>query len=140
MRAAGIVVLENDAARAGPLSIGGLDDAFTGRDEPAATLAAMRRIGGAPVLLSHSPDPFTRVPADVRLMLAGHTHCGQIRLPLVGAISYMSDYGERYGCGRIDEGGRTLIVTAGIGTSILPLRLGARPDMWLVTLGPERRR
>ena len=72
-------------------------------------------------------------------MLAGHTHCGQIRLPLIGAVSHHVRYGERYACGRIDEGGRTLIVTAGLGTSILPLRLGARPDLWLVTIGPERR-
>ena len=49
----------------------------------------------------------------------------------------MSEHGERYACGRIDEGGRTLVVGAGLGTSILPLRLGARPDLWLVTLGSE---
>ena len=73
-------------------------------------------------------------------MLAGHTHCGQIRLPLIGAVSTMSEHGERYACGRVDEGGRTLIVGAGLGTSILPLRLGARPDLWLVTIGPKRER
>ena len=39
-----------------------------------------------------------------------------------------------------DERGKTLIVTAGLGTSILPLRFGVRPDMWLVTIGPEQRR
>jgi predicted MPP superfamily phosphohydrolase len=70
-------------------------------------------------------------------MLAGHTHCGQIRLPLVGALLTESAYGQRYVCGRVDEDGRTLIVSAGLGTSIVPLRLGAPPDMWLVTIGPR---
>jgi predicted MPP superfamily phosphohydrolase len=94
----------------------------------------MKDLGGVPVLLSHSPDPFPRVPSEVQLMLAGHTHCGQIRLPLVGAVSFMSDYGERYACGVVQEQGRTLIVSAGVGTSLLPLRLGTVPDMWLITL------
>ena len=138
--AIGIHVLDNEAATAGPLAIGGLDDDFTGQDDLPATMDAMRRRSGARLLLSHSPDPFPSVPPEVGLMLAGHTHCGQIRLPLIGAISTESRYGDRYACGRIDEGGRTLIVSAGLGTSILPLRLGARPDLWLVTIGPKRER
>jgi predicted MPP superfamily phosphohydrolase len=133
-------VLDNEAAQAGPLVIGGLDDAFTGRHDLPATLARMERLGGPGLLLSHSPDPFPSLPPSVGLMLSGHTHCGQIRLPLVGALSTMSEHGQRYACGRIDEEGRTLIVTAGLGTSMLPLRLGARPDMWLVEIGPERPR
>lgn len=140
LRAARVAVLDNAAVRAGPLAIGGLDDAFTGHDDLAATVAALRRLPGARLLLSHSPDPFAALPSDVPLMLAGHTHCGQIRLPLIGAISTMSHYGERYACGRIEEGGRTLIVGAGLGTSILPLRLRARPDMWLIRIGPEQPR
>jgi predicted MPP superfamily phosphohydrolase len=135
---AGVTVLDNDAVARGPLAIGGLDDAFTDHADLPATLAALRRLRGARILLSHSPDPFPNVPRDVRLMLAGHTHCGQIRLPLIGAISTMSDYGERYACGRIDEDGRTLVVSAGLGTSILPLRIGAVPDLWLVTIGPRQ--
>ncbi|WP_245843926.1 hypothetical protein [Sphingomonas spermidinifaciens] len=120
----------------GPLAVGGLADAFTRRDDLNATLVAMRRVGGVPVLLSHSPDPFPRVPGEVPLMLAGHTHCGQIRVPLLGAIATMSAHGERYACGIVREGGRTLIVGAGLGTSLLPLRLVAVPDLWLVTLSP----
>ncbi len=138
LRAAGVTLLNNDAARAGPLAVGGLDDAFTGRDDLAATVDRMRRAGGAPILLSHSPDPFPDAPTDVGLMLAGHTHCGQIRLPVIGAISYMSEHGDRYGCGVVREGGKTLIVGAGLGTSKLPLRLGAAPDMWLVKISGGR--
>jgi len=139
LRDAGVIVLDNNAAQAGPLAIGGLGDAFTAHDDLPATLQAMRRLQGARLLLSHDPDPFPELPDDVRLMFAGHTHCGQIRLPLLGALMTESDYGQRYACRRIDENGRSLFVTAGLGTSIVPLRLGAFPDLWLITLGPEKR-
>jgi predicted MPP superfamily phosphohydrolase len=97
----------------------------------------MKKLGGVPVVLSHSPDPFPQVPPTVALMVAGHTHCGQIRLPIIGAVSYMSEHGGRYACGLVEEGGKTLVVSAGLGTSLLPLRLGAVPDMWLITLRPR---
>lgn len=135
---AGIDVLDNEAASVGPLAIGGLDDAFTGHDDLPAAVEQLRGLPGAKLLLSHSPDPFPQLPADVALMLAGHTHCGQIRLPLIGALSTMSEHGQRYACGRIDESGRTLIVSAGLGTSLLPLRLGAASDLWLIEIGPRR--
>jgi predicted MPP superfamily phosphohydrolase len=116
--------------------VGGLDDAFTDRDDLPATLAALRKLKGPKLILSHSPDPFADVKDDVSLMLAGHTHCGQIVLPLVGPLSTASKYGRRYACGLVREGGRTLVVTAGLGTSGIPLRLGAVPDLWLIELLP----
>lgn len=134
---ANVRVLNNEAARAGPLAIGGLDDDYTGHADLARTLAAMRTAGGVPVLLSHTPDPFPDVPQSVPLMVAGHTHCGQISLPLIGPVATMSRHGKRYACGRIEEDGKTLIVSAGLGTSILPIRIGAVPDMWLIEIGPE---
>lgn len=133
---AGIRLLENQAVQVGPLAIGGLDDDFTERADVRATLAALRRLEGPRLILSHSPDPFPELGSDVFLMLAGHTHCGQIAPPLIGPLSTMSDYGHRYACGVVREGGRTLVVTAGLGTSGIPLRLGAVPDMWLVEVGP----
>jgi predicted MPP superfamily phosphohydrolase len=134
LAAAGVHVLDNEAVEAGPLALGGIDDAFTGHEDPTAAIRAMRGLRGAKVLLSHSPDPFPDLPGDIGLMLAGHTHCGQIRLPLIGAISTMSRYGERYACGIVREGGKILIVSAGLGTSIAPLRIGAPPDLWLLEL------
>lgn len=131
---AGIRLLDNQAARAGPFALGGLDDAFTDHDDLPATLRRMRAVGGVPLLLSHSPDPFPDVPGWVGLVLAGHTHCGQISLPVVGALATASRYGQRYACGLMAENGKTLVVSAGIGTSVMPLRLGAVPDMWLVTV------
>lgn len=130
----GAQVLANTAVRIGPLTIGGLDDDFTSHADPIATVAEMRKLGGPYVMISHSPDPFPDLPADMTLMMAGHTHCGQISVPFIGPVAYMSRHGDRYACGRIDEKGRTLIVSAGLGTSVLPFRFGVKPDVWAVTV------
>lgn len=135
LQAAGIATLTNTARRVGPLAIGGMDDATTDHADMPATLAAMQRVGGLPVLLTHNPDPFAKLRGKVRLMLAGHTHCGQVRLPVIGALTYGSNYGARFGCGIVHEKGRVLVVGAGVGTSELPIRLGAPPDMWRITIG-----
>jgi len=137
LQANGITLLANEAVQAGPLVIGGLDDAYTHRANVRATLAAMDRFSGARIVLSHSPDPFPRMPRSVPLMLAGHTHCGQIAYPWGGSPATMSDYGDRYACGRIDENGKVLVVGAGLGTSLIPLRLFTQPTIWLVELRGE---
>ena len=134
LEAADVQLLDNSAATIGPLRLGGVDDAFTGRADVERTVRAMRLGAGAKLLLSHSPDVVPATPADVTLVLAGHTHCGQIRLPWLGAVAHMSNYGDRFGCGLIVEGRKHIIVSAGLGTSLLPIRLGAPPDVWLVTL------
>ncbi len=130
----GITVLDNQAVRRGPVALGGVDDVHTRQADMAATAASMARLGGVKLLLSHSPDIFPEVPSDVKLTLAGHTHCGQIAFPLIGAIVTASNYGRRFACGIIEENGRILIVSGGVGTSGLPIRLLARPDIWLITL------
>jgi uncharacterized protein len=137
LKAADVRLIENSAMAAGPLAIGGLDDDFTGRADVDRMAARLRRLQGARLVLSHSPDPFAALPPDMGFMLAGHTHCGQIAPPLIGPISTMSRYGKRYACGRVEEAGKILIVSAGLGTSVLPLRLGAPPDLWLLELGPK---
>ncbi|HLL58693.1 MAG TPA: metallophosphoesterase [Allosphingosinicella sp.] len=138
LKAAGVRLLGNEAAAAGPLVIGGLDDDYTENSDLPGTLAKMARMKGARLILSHSPDPFPDVPRDVPLMVAGHTHCGQVSLPFYGAVRTFSRHGKRYECGIYKEGGKTLVITAGLGTSGVPLRLGAVPDMWLLELGPIR--
>ncbi|MBX9732020.1 MAG: metallophosphoesterase [Sphingomonas sp.] len=136
---AGIILLSNRAARFGPLVIGGLDDDFTHRAQPARMLDQMAALAGPRLVLSHSPDPAARIKPPV-LILAGHTHCGQIVFPIIGRLVSVSRLGDRYACGLIREPGRTVIVTAGLGTSQVPFRLGAVPDLWLITLGPLDRR
>ena len=134
LRLHGVHLLVNQAAQAGPLVLGGLDDAYTGRADVPRTIAAMDRLTGGRVIFGHSPDSFPQVPGSVPLMLAGHTHCGQIAYPWGGAPAHLSDYGDRYGCGRIDEDGKSLIVGAGLGTSLIPVRLFTQPEIWLIDL------
>lgn len=134
----GIRVLQNEAVKIGPLVVGGVDDDYSGHDDVSATFAAMDRLGpGVPLLLTHSPDIVPDLPRPVAAVFAGHTHCGQIRFPLVGALTYVSRYGDRFACGDIDDKGQRVFVGAGLGTSLLPLRFNTPPDAWLVTLGPK---
>ena len=132
----GIRVLVNQAARIGPLTIGGAGDLSSNDADIAKTVAAMRKLGGPSVLLAHEPDSFVDLTPDIPLMLAGHTHCGQIALPLLGPIVTWSAYGRRLACGVMHEHGAALVVGAGLGTSDLPIRFGAHGDVWLLTLTP----
>ena len=135
----GITVLRNEAVKRGPLLIGAVDDDYTGHDDVPAAFAALDALGEGPaVVVSHTPDVVPDLPRAVAAVFAGHTHCGQISLPVIGPISTLSRYGDRFACGMIRDGGQTVFVGAGLGTSILPLRYGAPTDVWLVTLGPPR--
>ena len=141
LRLHNIVVLANQAVRRGPLVVGGVDDDYSGHDDIGATYAAMDALPDLPrILITHSPDIVPDLPRPVSAVFAGHTHCGQIALPFVGPITYISRYGDRFACGDINDDGQRIFVGAGLGTSILPLRFGVPPDAWLVTLGPRERR
>jgi predicted MPP superfamily phosphohydrolase len=96
----------------------------------------VRRSAAPVLLLTHNPDVFPDVPARVSLTLAGHTHGGQVRLPLIGAPVVPSVYGQRYAAGLVVEGGRALFVTTGIGTSIVPLRIGVPPEIAVLRVVP----
>lgn len=133
----GIRLLDNQAERRGPLAIGGLRDIYTGKPDIPGTLQAMAAVGGARVILSHGPDVFPLLPDQPMLTLVGHTHCGQVALPFAGIIYVPSRYGTRYACRLYREGKKFLLVSGGIGTSGLPIRLLAPPDVWLVTIRPE---
>ena len=141
---AGVDVLMNEATEVGPLALGGLDGRLA-HSRPAneiarrRTYAAMARLPGIKVLIAHRPDEVEFAPAGVSLVLAGHTHCGQIVLPLFGPLLTGSDYGRRYACGVYRVGAKLLLVTAGLGTSHLPVRIGAPPDIWLISIvGKDR--
>jgi predicted MPP superfamily phosphohydrolase len=136
LKRAGVTVLENDAIVRGPLAIAGVDDDYSHHADLPGTLARLRALRGARIVLTHSPDIAPLLPADTPLLLAGHTHCGQVVLPFYGPVSDVTRYGARYRCGIRVEGKRAVIVTAGLGTSGPPLRLGAAPDLWLLTLTP----
>ena len=117
------------AERAGDsLWFAGLADLKTRRPNIPGVLARVPA-GDAVIVLSHNPDVFPSVPARVGLTLAGHTHGGQVRLPLVGALVVPSRFGRRYASGLVEEDGRRLFVTSGIGTSYIPVRLGVSPEI-----------
>jgi predicted MPP superfamily phosphohydrolase len=146
LEAAGIPVLVNRVVRidapGGAFWLAGLDSQYAfldgafgdapGRDDLAGTLAQVT--DDAPViLLAHEPDIFPAVPPRVSLTLSGHTHGGQIRFgPWVPWVP--SRYGARYAWGHIVEEARELVVSGGLGCSVLPLRLGAPPELTVVEL------
>ena len=90
----------------------------------------------APVIaLTHNPDIFPWMPARVSLTLAGHTHGGQVNFPFFGRPIVPSGFGQRYAAGHIEEDGRHLFVTTGIGTSGLPVRFRVPPEIAVITIG-----
>jgi predicted MPP superfamily phosphohydrolase len=143
----GIPLLENDAVLLGSAGqqfwLAGLGDQlahrirrgkFRGVDDLPGTLARVKTDDPV-LLLAHEPDIFPAVPERVSLTLAGHTHGGQIRLPLVWPHLVPSKYGARFAYGHIIEQDRHMIVSGGLGTSIVPARLGVPPEIVHVTLG-----
>lgn len=145
LAAAHIDVLENASARRGPITIVGVSDAFSEHDDIVQALAGLGDGSEPLVVLTHSPDIAPQLPRSVRLVLAGHTHCGQIVIPFLRPPIPRSPiegwkplYDPHYLCGLIEDPGRSVIVTAGLGPGTVPMRFGAPPDWWLVTLGPAR--
>jgi hypothetical protein len=104
-----------------------------GVDDLPGTMARIK--DDAPViLLAHEPDIFPKVPARVALTISGHTHGGQVRLfgysPIVP-----SAFGNRFAYGHVVEDGRHLVVSGGLGCSILPVRFGVPPEIVLLDIG-----
>jgi predicted MPP superfamily phosphohydrolase len=106
---------------------------FQGLDDLPGTLSQVT--DGAPIiLLAHEPDIFPKVPPEVMLTLSGHTHGGQIRLLGYSPV-VPSRFGNRYAYGHVIEPGpgvageKHLIVSGGLGCSIIPARLGVPPEI-----------
>jgi len=95
---------------------------------------------GQIIVLEHSPDIFyvlnyyKNLNPDFKLMLAGHTHGGQVWLPIIGSPFVPSSVGQRYRRGHINEEGVDMFVTSGIGTSILPFRFMVPPEVAVLTI------
>jgi hypothetical protein len=86
------------------------------------------------LMLTHNPDIFPQMPNRVSLTLAGHTHGGQVKLPIVGRPVVPSAFGERYAIGHIVENGHHLFVGSGIGTSIMPVRFCVPPEVTILKI------
>ena len=145
----GIPVLENEARfiqpKAGPgFWLAGLGDQlaipkgrgrYDGVHDMPRTLAHIKDDTAPAILLAHEPDIFPKVPDRFGLTLSGHTHGGQVKLPLIGRPIVPSRFGQRYAYGHVVEGSRNLIVSGGLGLSNFPVRFGVPPEVVLVELG-----
>lgn len=152
-----IQVYENDAVRLSKdghgFWIAGLGDQYAFRRRGAKGLfskgvddlkGTLAKIGDdAPVILmAHEPDIFPRVPPRVALTIAGHTHGGQVRVfgkipftPTGRREPYAYGHFVERGTERFPKGERNLIVSGGLGCSLLPVRFGAVPEIVIIELG-----
>jgi predicted MPP superfamily phosphohydrolase len=145
---AGVVIVENrphfidaadrrftDTAPASGLAITGVEDLEMGFVDFDAALAkipaSMPRL-----LLAHEPDTaeLPQLNHRVDLMLAGHTHGGQVKLPLLGTPVVPSAFGSKYAGGLVQGPACRVLISRGIGTSIVPVRWGVPPEVVVITL------
>jgi predicted MPP superfamily phosphohydrolase len=146
-KAAGIPVLENQAVKINQgdyrFWVAGLGDQiahylghrrFRGQDDLPGTLRPTMHDKDPVILLAHEPDIFVRVPERVTATLCGHTHGGQAWLPIIGSPLVPSAYGKRFIYGHIVEGGRNLVVSAGLGMTGLPVRFMVPPEITVVNV------
>jgi predicted MPP superfamily phosphohydrolase len=135
----GVRVLDNDAApvrRSGAtLAIAGVDDWNFGSPDLPKALSAARELdrSGPLVLVSHNPDAFfAATRSGVSLVLSGHTHGGQVRIPGLPVLVRMSRY--RLDEGRYSAGSGEIVVSRGLGVSGIPLRIACAPEAVRLTL------
>ena len=150
LEAAGVIVLEDKAIQlehnGGIVTLMGLSDPnFTIKsnifDEVPAMISTklndlMENKVGYTILLSHRPELFdTYVSCGVDLVLSGHAHGGQFRLPLIGGlVAPNQGFFPKYDAGLYTNGGTNMVVSRGLGNSIIPLRFNNRPEIVLVEL------
>ena len=148
LRRSGITVLEDQSVRLGggsgppgadaPFWIAGVSDLLRAPHDLLGALAMVT--DDAPVIvLTHNPDLFPEVPPRVSLTVAGHTHGGQVRLPIVGRPIVPSIHGQRFAAGHVVEDGRHLYVATGLGTSIIPVRFLVPPEIVVLELHQDDR-
>jgi predicted MPP superfamily phosphohydrolase len=135
--AAGIPVLENEVAevkwRGQSIWLVGLADLWT-RPQHLEETIAKAPANSTIIALTHNPDIFPELPARVPLLLAAHTHGGQVNLPLIGTPIVPSHYGPKYTAGHVFENGHHLFVTTGIGTSIMRVRFRVPPEIAILSI------
>jgi predicted MPP superfamily phosphohydrolase len=129
-----VLPIEQDKAR---FWLAGIDDVMQGRPHLTRTLTSVPKEEMV-VLLSHEPD-FADEAArhSVDLQLSGHSHGGQIWLPIIGA-PWLPPFAEKYPRGKYQVGGLTLYTNIGLGTIRVPIRLNCVPEITLFTLRARR--
>jgi predicted MPP superfamily phosphohydrolase len=136
LTAAGLTILSNESRLlyGGGLSLVGVDDPATRHDDLDRAFAQVPAAAGS-LLLAHSPDIVLRLANHhPGLILAGHTHGGQVRLPLLGAVLTESHIPRRLAMGLHAYNGTQLFVSRGVGYSGLDLRFACPSEVTLLTL------
>ena len=133
LQAANIRILNNDGVRLrDDLYLAGVDDVLEGSPNLQEALQNLPQEVSS-LLLLHNPDLLPSVPTHIGLTLSGHTHGGQIKAPLYGAIFTSSDYGKRYAEGWVRE---NAYVSRGLGVTVLPFRFRCPPELVVMDLEP----
>lgn len=136
LSAADVTVLENQAIAVSGLCLVGLADALTSVPDRSAYEGCPEKV--LPLVFTHSPDAWRAFRSDSILALAGHTHGGQVNLPLIGRRVNAVSLGAEHSYGLSKISGVDMFVSAGMGTSILPIRFRAPPEVVLITLRAQR--
>jgi hypothetical protein len=93
------------------------------------------------ILLSHNPDVNEDISAlkeRIDLVISGHTHGGQVVLPVVGFPYLLSPFGQKYRSGLVRDGHRVSYISCGLGAYLAPIRLNCPPDVSILTLRRQR--
>ncbi len=133
LRDAGVPVLANSVQQIKSLNlcVRGLGDYYSGEFRYVEFPSHCE--GGRKLSLTH--DPAGAFEARVKgLVLAGHTHCGQISLPFLGPLWVPTDAPKSAHCRLYQDEQRQVYVSAGVGTSVLPFRLNAQAQWDVITL------
>ena len=134
-----VKLLENQAARlarpGGDVWIEGVEDGQTQHPDFPATAAAVPP-GAASFVLTHNPGLFDWASNHAELQMSGHSHAGQVRFPIIGAIVRVCRHTEDTAKGWTVAHNRILVVTRGLGESGLPIRFGAPPQIMVLTIHP----
>jgi hypothetical protein len=144
LRQHGITLLRNSfmpiERTGGRFWLAGLDDPVVGNPDPGAAIpASIRNVPNEPVvLLCHAPDYVDNLltrpeGGSVSLVLSGHTHGGQVRLPLMRPL-FLPAFGQKYVSGWFRFGNLQLHVNRGLGTVGMPFRFLCPPEISLLTL------
>jgi len=135
--AQGIPILENQVReikwRDKSFWLAGLADYWTRAQRIEQTIGNVPP-GATIIALTHNPDIFPRLPVNVPLMLAGHTHGGQVQVPFIGPPASSSERSRRFYEGHYFENGHHLFITTGIGTSLFPMRFRVPPEIVILTI------
>lgn len=141
---AGIVVLRNESINIGtvadPLHLVGIDSEWADNSDPASAMQGIAP-DEARIIFMHNPVAYRDFKANTApLTLAGHTHGGQLRIPLLPSESWLDIARDRevvaegWSSDKIDKAGNRLYVNRGIGFSLIPVRLFCRPELTLITI------